>query len=349
MAIILPIEKFLPEYLAAKPLLIDARSPAEYDHAHIPGAVNLPLLNNEQRAIVGTTFKKEGREAAVLKGFDLVGPQFGDILREAKSKTDNREVFIYCWRGGLRSNIIAWVLGTGGFQATVLKAGYKSYRRWVLSELDKDRKYIVLGGRTGSGKTEILKAMAKYVPIIDLEGLAHHKGSAFGHLGQPPQPGNEYYENLLAEKLFAIADDETVWIENESQNVGSAKVPAKLYQGIRESFTVEIVLNAEDRKKRILNEYGIFSAELLAETTKKIRKRLGEVRLREALEHLQQGNLEAWIEMMLAYYDKMYNYGMDLRDRSSVLQIDVSPLADADAAAKKILSGVESLKLKQAV
>src|SRR5688572_22694325 len=130
MALLLPIEKFLPEYMAAKPLLIDARSPAEYSHAHIPGAVNLPLLNDEQRAIVGTTFKKEGREAAVLKGFDLVGPQFGDIVRQAKSMTNDREVFIYCWRGGLRSNIIAWVLGTGGFHTTVLKSGYKSYRRW---------------------------------------------------------------------------------------------------------------------------------------------------------------------------------------------------------------------------
>ena len=208
---------------------------------------------------------------------------------------------------------------------------------------------MVLGGRTGSGKTEILNSLGKYVPVIDLEALAHHKGSAFGHLGQEPQPGNEQYENILAEKLWAIPDGETIWIENESRNIGSVKVPDKIHQGIRSSFAVEVVLDEEVRKKRILNEYGVFPLEQLSEATQKIRKRLGEVRLKEALEYLQAGNLEAWTVMMLAYYDKTYNYGMSLRQSDAVLQVDVSPLADTDAAAKKILAGVASIKVKPTI
>jgi tRNA 2-selenouridine synthase len=244
---------------------------------------------------------------------------------------------------------IGWILSTGGFQTTVLKAGYKSYRRWVLEELNKPRKFHVLGGRTGSGKTEILNAMAKYARIVDLEAEAHHKGSAFGHLGQPPQPGNETYENLIAEVLSAIPLHETIWLENESRNIGSVKLPDKIYEGIRDAFTVEIVLSPEERKKRIMNEYGIFPAELLADTTKRVRKRLGEVRLREAIGFLQEGNLEAWTELMLAYYDKMYNYGMDLREAGSVVRVDISPLTDADAAARKILDSVASFKERQTV
>jgi len=347
MSLILPIDKFLPECRSSKPLLIDARSPSEYNHAHIPGAINLPLLNDEHRAIVGKTFKKLGREAAVMKGFDLVGPRFGDIVREVKSQTTGREVFVYCWRGGLRSNIIGWILSTGGFRTTVLKAGYKSYRRWVLEELNKPRTFHVLGGRTGSGKTEVLNAMGKYVHVVDLEAHAHHKGSAFGHLGQLPQPGNETYENILAEIFSAIPLNETIWLENESRNIGSVKLPDKIYEGIRDSFTVEMILGLEERKKRILKEYGIFPAALLAETTKRVRKRLGEVRLREAIGYLEEGNLDAWTELMLVYYDRMYNFGMEQRQANSVLQVDINPLNDADAAARKILDSVSSFKIKQ--
>jgi tRNA 2-selenouridine synthase len=344
MGLLLSPEAFLADYKVEKPLLIDARSPSEYLHARIPGAVNIPLLNDEQRAIVGTTFKKQGREAAVLKGFDLVGPGFGDMVREVKSKTDHRELFIYCWRGGLRSNIISWVLSTAGFSTTLLKGGYKNYRSWVLKEIHKPRNYMVLGGRTGSGKTEILNSLRKHAHVVDLEALAHHKGSAFGHLGQEPQPGNEQYENLLAKHLSEIPAGETVWLENESRNIGSVKIPDIIYQAIRDAMTVEVFLDMDSRIKRILNEYGQFPVDGLSEATKKVRKRLGEVRLREVLDDLQNGRLEAWAHKMIQYYDKMYDFGMGQRSESSVITVDVSPLSDAGVAARKILAALPALK-----
>lgn len=343
MSDILEVTKFLAEYHSGDSLLIDTRSPAEYEHAHIPGAINIALLDNEQRAIIGTTYKQKGREAAVLKGFDLVGPKFGDFIREVKSKTNNRQVFVYCWRGGLRSNIMSWVLSMGGFRVSLLLGGYKKYRAFVLSELIKERSYIVLGGKTGSGKTEWLQAISKFCPVVDLETMANHRGSAFGHLGQRPQPSNEQFENLLAEKFYSLPVSEKVWIENESRTIGIIKIPDTVFETMRNSPTVEVLLDYRTRKERILNEYGKFPVELLAEATKKIRKRLGELRLSQALEHLVNNEMDLWVEMMLDYYDQTYSYGMTQRNQSSITTVEINPIDSVDVIAQQIIRSAAPL------
>lgn len=173
----------LEEYLQSNGgyVLLDTRTPAEYEKAHMLGANNLPLLDNEERAIIGTTFKQVGREEAILQGFDLTGHKWRSFIEQALEFAPNKKVAVYCWRGGMRSGIMSWILDLYGFDVVKIKKGYKGFRNWVLDQFEKDYNIIVLGGMTGSHKTEVLmefKTMGEQ--IIDLEGLAKHCGSSYG-------------------------------------------------------------------------------------------------------------------------------------------------------------------------
>ncbi|MFI5220675.1 MAG: tRNA 2-selenouridine(34) synthase MnmH [Bacteroidia bacterium] len=322
MSLTTSIEMFIPELHSGNTVLLDVRSPKEYLHAHLPGAISLPLMNDEERAAVGITFKKEGREAAIVKGFELAGNRFGDFIKKVKELSPNKEVMMYCWRGGLRSSIMAWVLSTAGFKVTLLKGGYKSFRSWVLAELQTEKNIIVIGGKTGSGKTELLIEIKKAgEQVIDLEKLAHHKGSSFGSLGQPPQPSTEQFENLLAMEWFNADKNKILWLENESLLIGTCAIPNSVFDQIRNAPVIEIMLDYEIRKKRILNEYGHFDKKILAEKTTKVKKRLGGLRLKEALAFLEIGNMENWCDIMLNYYDDTYEHSNQFREKNKVKQI----------------------------
>ncbi len=317
------IQTFLEQLQQGNCGLIDARSPAEFAQGHIPGAVNLPILDNEERHIVGLTYKQEGNEKAVQKGFELVGKKFSDYISEAKKNAVNKNIMVYCWRGGMRSNIMSWLLNVSGLQVTLLTGGYKSYRHWSLEELASQRKWIVLGGKTGVGKTEILLHLKKTGrQVIDLEGRAHHKGSAFGALGQKEQPTNEHFENLLALDISKLDRALPIWIEDESPRIGAIKVPDALYAQMRKSITVAISRDVSIRKERILSEYGIFPVEVLAERTTQLKKRLGGDRLKIALDHLEQNNLAGWMEIMFLYYDKAYEHGIANHHEDDVIHFD---------------------------
>ncbi len=333
MAEFISVEDYITEFSGKSHLLIDVRSPGEFMHGHLPGAFNLPILNNEERTEVGTTYKKQGHEAAVQKGFDLVGSKFGEYIRQAKELSDTREAILYCWRGGMRSGIMGWLLMTAGFRITLIRGGYKSYRRWALKQLETDRKVIVLGGMTGSGKTDLLKELEKVgEQVIDLEGMANHKGSAFGGLGQPPQPTIEQFENELALKWASIDASHPVWIENESRSIGSVILPAHIYELIQAFPMIELVVGREERLKRVLSEYGKFSVEELKACTIKVEKRLGGLQLKNAIEFLASGNLQGWVDIMLDYYDKLYRYSQSLR-KSTVLNPIAVRLEDINSDA----------------
>jgi tRNA 2-selenouridine synthase len=320
--------------------IIDVRSPGEYSHAMFPGAFNLPLLNNEERAIVGTLYKAEGNEAAVLKGYELVGHKFQQYLKDALLLAPSKEVAVYCWRGGLRSNIMAFLLHSAGFTVHLLKGGYKSYRKWVMQTLHTDKKLLVIGGLTGTGKTHILLSLARSgEQFIDLEALCNHKGSAFGGLGQPPQPGYEQFENQLAMLWDRLDDERVTFIENESRTVGHIKIPDHIFKLMRSATTFDISLPENVRIQNILNEYGGFSKEELAACTSKLVKRLGHLRLQQALALLEEGNMEEWIKMLLVYYDDNYAYGNHTREENSVIPITYHEL-DADKIAGLILQQV---------
>jgi len=209
----LDIESFLR--LAAYHHFIDVRSPAEYKLAHIPGAYNLPLFNDEERSVVGTTYKKESREKAIKVGLNYFGPRMVSMIEEMeqlvkattvskteKDGTQQRTLLVHCWRGGMRSAGVAWLLNLYGFKVYTLVGGYKSFRQWAHRQFANAIHLKIIGGYTGSGKTEILHALAQRgQATIDLEGLGNHKGSSFGSIGMPPQPSQEMFENLLATNL----------------------------------------------------------------------------------------------------------------------------------------------------
>ena len=317
------IHKFIEQ--AQNLAVIDARSPAEYEHACFTGAFNLPLLNNEERAIVGTTYKHEGNEAAVLKGYELVGHKFGDYIKQATKIAPSKKINIYCWRGGMRSNILAFVLHTAGFEVNLLQGGYKIYRNWVLETLEKKQQIKIIGGKTGSGKTYILQEMqAMAEQTIDLEALANHKGSAFGSLGQAKQPSMEMFENNLAMQWNKLEADKNVWIENESRLIGTVRIPPKIYDAMREATTFDIQVPLEERIAHIAKEYGHFNKEMLADCTRKLEKKMGNLRMKQAVDFLFNNEINAWVFMLLEYYDQSYLFSKEKRNQSTVIGVPVN-------------------------
>ena len=302
--------------------LIDVRSPLEYAHAHFPNAVNLPLLNNEERAIVGTTYKHEGNQTAVLKGYELVGHKFADYIKQAIKIAPHKKINVYCWRGGLRSNIMAFLLHSAGFEVNLLQGGYKKYRNWVLQTLEKPQQIKIVGGKTGSGKTYVLHELSKLgQQTIDLEGLAHHKGSAFGSLGQAPQPSVEMFENILATHWSKLNPAAIVWLENESRMIGTVRIPPKIYEAMRQAITYDIHVALEDRINHIANDYGKFDKQLLEDCTKKLEKKMGNLRMQQAIDFLNANELNTWIFMLLEYYDKSYLFSKEQRNPNTLITV----------------------------
>jgi len=338
-----PADIFLRKHLDEKLLLIDVRSEKEFSQAHIPGAINIPLLNDDHRRQVGITYKSNGKDAAVLKGFDLVGEKFADFIREVKKQTTGRHVMLYCWRGGMRSGIMSWVLGMGGIKCFLLKGGYKAYRKYVLEVLEQPKNVVVIGGKTGTGKTEVLDALKKKgEQVICLETLASHRGSAFGGLGLPPQPRNEMFQNMLAEEWLGIDGDKKLFMENESMTIGPIVLPPKIFEAIKNSPVVELKMNLQQRIKRIIAEYGNFPVDTLAEYTAKLTKRLGGLRTHQAIEALMNGDKEKWVETVLHYYDNTYGYGIDTR-KNSLHEVNIEDGESSDSIAEKVLTASHSL------
>ncbi|RYY88853.1 MAG: tRNA 2-selenouridine(34) synthase MnmH [Chitinophagaceae bacterium] len=317
------IEDFLK--LSDQQLLFDVRSPGEYAHAFLPGAVSLPLFSDEQRKEVGTAYKQVSREHAIKIGLDAFGPKMRSMVetveRGARKKGLDTEapLYLYCWRGGMRSGAVAWLLSLYGFEVHVLDGGYKAFRNWALEQFTKDYPFHILGGYTGSGKTELLLRMRQEGQlVIDLEGLASHKGSAFGSIGMPPQPTQEMFENLLAMELAAahcrlpIADCR-LWLEDESQRIGQVHIPHTLWASLRKVPVYFIDIPFEKRLQHIVEEYGILDPERLRESIERITRRLGGQHAKAALEHLEKADLSACFSILLHYYDKQYLKGLQER------------------------------------
>lgn len=287
--------------------IIDVRSPSEYAHAHIPGAISFPLLNDEERAIVGTYYKQKGHKEAVIKGFELVGGKFAEYIKQFDALKFEGEIIIHCWRGGLRSNIMCWLLEKAGYKTKVLKGGYKLYRSWVLNELQKDLPLLVLGGLTGSNKTGILQQLSKKKEaVIDLESLANHRGSAFGGIGLGAQPTQEMFENRLALEIFRVRDAKRIWIENESRLVGTCVVPRRIYDTMQTASIVELEVDFDTRIQHILKIYGVQDKKLLVEKTMQIEKRLGNLAMRNAIAALLENDYVTWAIILLKHYDSNY-------------------------------------------
>lgn len=319
--------------------VIDVRSPGEFEQGHIPGAVNIPLFDNDERAQVGTKYKQAGKEVAIVLGLELVGPKLAGFVKQARKLNPKaKEVLVHCWRGGMRSGSFAWLLNTAGIRAKTLEGGYKAYRNTVLTGLAQPRQLLILGGKTGSGKTDILKELARQgEQIIDLEGLAHHKGSSYGAIGQLPQPSTEQFENLIFEQwqLLGRFTDDTeplprrIWLEDESRNVGSCFIPNPLWLQMRAAPVAFVDMPKEIRIERLVREYTGIDHQLLIDATARIERRLGGQVTKQALEALAQNDYATVANLTLDYYDKAYLHGLSKRN---VEQISTLPVATDNPA-----------------
>lgn len=303
-------------------LVIDVRSPAEYKKGHIPGAVNLPLFNDEERAVVGTLYKQTGRNEAIEKGLEIVGPKMAELVRYVKPLAKDNKIFVHCWRGGMRSGSMAWLYDTMGYEVYTLVNGYKAYRNHVIEKLSEKANYLIIGGRTGSGKTELLHQLQKNgAQIIDLERLAHHKGSAFGALGELPQPTTEQFENDLYVEFTKLDLRKPIWIEDESKNIGCCYITNAMWANMRIAPIIIIDLPTEVRVKRLVTDYGENFTAGLEESILKIEKRLGNEAMKEALKSLAEGNLSEVARIVLRYYDKAYDHSVLSKEKELITRI----------------------------
>jgi tRNA 2-selenouridine synthase len=296
------------------PPLVDVRSESEYAKGHIPGSINIPLLDDKARKEVGTLYKQMGREAAVMKGFQLVGPRFYNLFKQVRQKAADKQVYFYCWRGGLRSQIMSWMMDLADYEVTLLKGGYKAYRNYVHSLFEKSWSWIIVSGKTGVGKTALLRQLAlRGEQVLDLEALANHKGSAFGHIGLPAQPTVEHFENLIGWQLRQFDAAKPVWIENESRFIGQARIPDTLFNQSLDKPVIELVAEDAARRQMIWAEYGQQPLDQLLAATQKLERRLGGDRMKSACDALESGNWQAWLDVLLPYYDKTYAHSSGIR------------------------------------
>ncbi|MBA3814919.1 MAG: tRNA 2-selenouridine(34) synthase MnmH [Parachlamydiaceae bacterium] len=305
------------EFFNKAGVIFDVRSPAEFSHASIPGAVNLPLFSNQERAIIGTLYKQKGKEPAIQLGLELVGPKIASFVSQAKNLNQLGIAKIHCWRGGMRSEAMTWLLNFAGIKSIQLNGGYKAFRKWTLKQFSQPYKFIVLGGMTGCGKTSILQALKESgAQTIDLEFLAKHRGSTYGHLGFNPQPSNEQFENDLAFQLYQLDVQQPIWIEDESHCIGACHIPNSIFAQIVQAPLILIETSLEERIDRLLNEYGLTNKEDLILASTRISKRLGSQRTRELIEAIQKNHLRDAIALVLQYYDKTYAHAITRRAQS---------------------------------
>ena len=319
-------------------ILIDVRSPAEYTHAHIPNALSLPLFNDEERAKVGTLYKQVSAENALIKGLEFVGPKMAGFVKQAIKWSPNRKLLIHCWRGGKRSGSMAWLMQMAGFDVVTLDGGYKNYRNFILQSFENQPlKIILLGGKTGSGKTPILKELEKRgEQIIDLEDLANHKGSAFGWIGEEQQPSVEQFENILYEVFRKIDPEKRVWVENESRNIGSVSMPQGFWNQMKVAPLIHIEIPFFDRVDHLVDVYTQTSKEDLIISFQKIASKLGTENLKKTIGWIEKDDFETAAAMALKYYDKTYMHGFDNNTSPKKHTLEI-PQFDCEKSADKLI------------
>lgn len=311
--------------------ILDVRSPGEYTYAHIPGAHSFPIFTDEQRKEIGTTYKQVSREEAIKIGLNYFGPNMLSFIEKAEAilterKSKDKKLLVHCWRGGMRSGAMAWLLSFYGYDIYLLEGGYKSYRHWVLQQLDLPFNFIALGGFTGSGKTEILEVLTERgYPVINLEHIASHKGSAFGSMGMNPQPSQEHFENLLVQALqpyYSVTEQGTfhqetpIWIENESRRIGLINLTEIFYNRMQEAPLFALDIPFDERLRFIVEGYGKFDKERLVNAIIRIQKRLGGLDTRNAINFLLENDTTSCFRILLSYYDKQYRQAMEKSNRT---------------------------------
>lgn len=317
-------------------VIIDVRSESEFLQGHIPGSLNFPILNNEERAIVGTTYKKQGSNQAVLEGIRLTGPRLHKLVEQVQQAVGTQEALAYCWRGGMRSKNFCWIMQQAGVQVTPITGGYKQYRRWIHNQFERKFNFTLLTGYTGSGKTEILTLLKqKKEQTLCLESFAHHKGSAFGGINQAQQPTTEQFENNIGEALSSLDEYQNIWLEDEAIGIGNVFIPLPIWQNMRESKLIKIEVSKEERIKRLVKEYGMAQPDALKKAIKQIEKKLGGQHAKAAIMAIDNNNLTVAADIILTYYDKYYDKSIESRKLHGTMEWNWQDVA---ASIQKLLN-----------
>jgi tRNA 2-selenouridine synthase len=324
----MPKQKSIREALEQQPHvpIVDVRSEGEFAQGHIPNAISLPLFNNAERAEIGTLYKQQGQQPAILRGLEIVGPKMRPLAEAGLQVSKDGRVAVQCWRGGMRSASVAWLFERVGLTVDTVVGGYKSYRRLCLELFTSPWRLMVIGGKTGSRKTEIIQDLAaRGLDVIDLESLANHRGSAFGAIpsslhslaGVEAQPTQEYFENLFGYELLRCHTEKTLFVEDESMLIGRLHIPQPFWIQMRASKVVVVEWPLEKRIEHLLQTYKDPEEKLRTSLTS-IRKRLGDDRYNRALASLAEGRLDEVCRIALDYYDRAYTFGLSKRDPATL-------------------------------
>lgn len=323
----MPLRVNTEEFLSLSFPIFDVRSPIEFEKGHIPDAINLPLFTNEEREIVGTAYVKQGKDEAIKIGLEKVQSKLVSFVENVNIVAKGKNIRLHCWRGGLRSKNMAWLLETAGYNVYILENGYKAYRQFVKDFFEKQFKLIVIGGMTGTGKTEILNYIkSKGQQVIDLENLANHKGSVFGHFGQLKQPKTEHFENLLSNSLINLDLNKPIWIEDESLTIGTVYIPANFHKQMQTAKFILLEKNIEERAKRLVIEYAHFDKELLINSINRISRKIGGDHAQVIISYIIKDDFFNAILKTLVYYDKKYRFSLNVNHNNNVTKLEINSL-----------------------
>ena len=316
----LPIFNFLKESVGH--IIIDVRAPIEFKKGHIANAINVPLFEDIERAEIGTLYKQQGKDIAVTRGLEIVSPKLVPFVNQVKKLSSSKKIFVYCFRGGMRSNSFAWLMNTSGLDATILEGGYKNYRNHVLNYFEREKKLVVLGGMTGSGKTDLLKNIKHdNFQIIDLEALANHKGSAFGSINEEKQNPQQVFENNLFYELNLLDEDKHILVEDESQSIGFNKIPRGFWLQMKKAPIIKLEVPFELRVQKLVQDYTTTNIEALKICIKKIEQNLGTQNANLCLNYLDENNLTEVARLTLKYYDKAYSFTYNKKTSQQIIPL----------------------------
>jgi tRNA 2-selenouridine synthase len=336
--------------------IIDVRSPSEFADDHLPGAINLPVLDDVERDRVGTIYKQESPFLARRIGAAIIARRAADYLEgPLAERPRDFHPLVYCWRGGLRSNSLATILAAVGWRTRLLEGGYKAYRKQLIETFaqylsTQPLKFVIVGGLTGAGKTCILQKMqALGHQIIDLEGLAEHRGSALGESIITQQPSQKRFENLLWQGLRQLDPARPIYLESESSRIGSIQIPAPFWKHMGTAPSIELQTPREQRAQFLLGDYEHFvsNPELLREKLQKLNHLHGHAQLEAWDAQISAGDWREFTESILEiHYDPAYTRSRQKLFRPQVATIKSSIISDAgvEAAAKAVAEAGNSIQ-----